>query len=109
MHALTIGFDLVSSVQTLGRGTEEDMRKLFVAVLFAAGFAGIGSAQAWNGWSGCGVGCHATWRGECVVDGWETATPISPRNQCPVGTIARPPCPYGYVWRPRSHACFALN
>jgi hypothetical protein len=87
------------------------MKKLFVAVLFVAGVAGIGSAHAgglWNGWGGCGVGCHATWNGQCVVDGWESGAPIAP-NQCPVGTFARPPCPFGYVWRPRSHACFALN
>jgi hypothetical protein len=83
------------------------MRKLFVAVLFAAGFAGLGTAQAWDG---CGVGCHSTWfGGGCVVDGWETGTPVSPVNQCPVGTFARPPCPFGYVWRPRSHACFPLK
>jgi hypothetical protein len=100
-----IGFDLVSSADDPKGGTEENMKKLFVAVLFATGIAGIGSAQAWDG---CGVGCHATWRGQCVVDGWETATPIA-RNQCPVGTIARSSCPFGYVWRPRSHACFALN
>ena len=87
------------------RRREDNMRKLFVAVLFAAGAAGIGAAQAWDG---CGVGCHATWRGGCVVDGWETATPIA-RNQCPAGTIARPPCPYGYVWGKKYRACFAAN
>ena len=83
------------------------MRKLFVAVLFAAGVMGAGSAQAWDG---CGVGCHSTWfGGGCVVDGWETATPISPRNECPVTSRPRPRCPFGYVWRPRSQACLALN
>jgi len=83
------------------------MGKLFVAVLFAASVMGIGSARARDG---CGVGCHSAWfGGGCVVDGWETATPISPRNECPLGTRPRPPCPYGYVWRARSKACFALN
>ena len=82
------------------------MKKLFAAVLFAATVAGLGTAQAWYG---CGVGCHAARLGGCVVDGWETATPVAPRNQCPVGTFARPHCPYGYVWRTKYHACFAAN
>jgi hypothetical protein len=85
------------------------MKKLFVAVLLGvlgAGGAGLSAAQAWDG---CGVGCHATWfGGGCVVDGWETATPIG-RNECPAGVQPRPNCPYGYVWRNRYHACFAAK
>ena len=83
------------------------MKKLFVAVLFAAGVMGIGSAQAWDG---CGVGCHSTWfGGGCVVDGWETGTAVSPRNECPVNAKPRASCPFGYTWRPRSQACFPLK
>jgi hypothetical protein len=82
------------------------MKKLFVAVLFAAGVAGLGTAQAWDG---CGVGCHTAPLGGCVVDGWETATPISPRNECPVYAVPRPSCPFGYVWRNKYRACFAAN
>ena len=81
------------------------MKRLFVAVLLSASFAGVGAAWAWDG---CGVGCHAALLGGCVVDGWETATPIA-RNECPVGVRPRPPCPYGYVWRNRYHACFAAK
>ena len=70
-----------------------------LAVLATGCFAFVGPAKAF-----CGPGCHISLYGACVVDGWGTV-----RNECPAGTRPRPPCPYGYVWRPRSHACFALN
>jgi len=51
----------------------------------------------------CGPGCHMTISGACVVDGWGTGANI--RNECPVTTRPRPPCPIGYEWRPRQQAC----
>jgi hypothetical protein len=48
----------------------------------------------------CGPGCHLTLYGACVVDGWGAV-----RNECPVTTRPRPPCPIGYEWKPRQQAC----
>ena len=52
---------------------------------------------------GCGPGCHSTISGGCVVDGWGTGAKVW--NECPVTTRPRPPCPIGYVWKPRQRAC----
>jgi hypothetical protein len=76
------------------------MRKLFVAVLLAGSVLAMGAAKAWDGWSGCGPGCHSTISGACVVDGWGTV-----RNECPAGSRPLPPCPYGTRWR--HGACIA--
>jgi hypothetical protein len=78
------------------------MRILFVTILLVASLAGFGYANAADG---CGVGCHATASGACVVDGWGT---VPVRNECPAGARPRPPCPGGwyYVWRKRYQACF---
>lgn len=76
------------------------MKKLFAAVLFVAGLSGFAAANAADG---CGVGCHSTFNGECVVDGWGLM-PAGIRNECPVGAKATPRCPRGFVWKFR--ACF---
>ena len=67
------------------------MRSLFVAVLIAGSVSFFGLANAADG---CGVGCHATLYGACVVDGWGTV-----RNECPAGSHPRPPCPPDMRWR----------
>jgi hypothetical protein len=74
------------------------MRTLF-GILFAAVLASLSPAAAADG---CGVGCHATASGACVIDGWGRST-IS--NECPVTTRPRPPCPFGYVWSRSFGAC----
>jgi hypothetical protein len=79
------------------------MRTFLIAALFAI-VPSIGPASAADG---CGPGCHTTPGGACVVDGWGARAPI--RNECPAGAHSRPPCGFGYVWRPRTQACFALN
>lgn len=78
------------------------MKSLLVAALLAGAVLGFTGANAADG---CGIGCHATVSGACVVDGWGTA-PI--RNECPAGARPRPPCSggYYYVWRKRYQACF---
>ena len=64
--------------------------------------ATIGTARAADG---CGIGCHATWAGACVVDGWGTGAPV--RNECPATSRPRPPCGGGdFVWDKRKKACF---
>ncbi len=74
---------------------------LFAFLLTTASF--IFSQANAEGW--CGPGCHSTLYGACVVNGWGgVGVPASLLNECPVGTRARPPCPYGYVWRYRT--CF---
>jgi hypothetical protein len=77
------------------------MRSLFAAVLFAAGFASAGIANATET---CGPGCHSAPNGGCVVDGWGTGARVW--NECPAGARPRPPCGPDYVWRPRLRACF---
>jgi hypothetical protein len=77
------------------------MRKLFMAVLFAASVTGFGTADAAGG---CGAGCYTAPRGGCVVNGWGTAATTGISNECPVWTRPRPPCPYGYSWK--FGACF---
>ena len=67
------------------------MRKLFVATVLAAAISAVWMSRAD---AGCGPGCHMTWEGACVVDGWGTV-----RNECPVPNRPMPPCPYGYSWR----------
>jgi hypothetical protein len=69
------------------------VKNLFVAVLLAGSLSMFGAAYAADG---CGPGCHATWEGECVIDGW---TRGAAPNECPVTTRLRPPCRPGYVWR----------
>jgi hypothetical protein len=79
------------------------MRTFLIAALFAI-VPSIGPANAADG---CGPGCHSTPGGACVVDGWSTGAPIW--NECPAGAHPRPPCGYGYVWRPRMRACFPAD
>jgi hypothetical protein len=67
------------------------MRSLLVTVLIAGGVLLYYSATAA---AGCGPGCHMTLYGACVVDGWGTV-----RNECPVPSQPRPPCPIGLQWR----------
>ena len=75
------------------------MRSLFVTGLIAAGvllyYATAASA-------GCGPGCHMSALGACVVDGWGTV-----RNECPVPSQPRPPCPVGLKWK--HGACMAID
>jgi hypothetical protein len=75
--------------------------------LIAALFAIVPSIGPTNAADGCGPGCRSTSGGACVVDGWGTGAAIW--NECPVGAHARPPCGYGYDWRPRMRACFAAK
>jgi hypothetical protein len=67
------------------------MRTLFVAALIAGSVSFFGLANAADG---CGVGCHTSISGACVVDGWGTV-----RNECPAGSHPRPPCPRDMRWR----------
>jgi hypothetical protein len=69
------------------------MRKLLVAVLFAASISVFGLANAADG---CGPGCHSTPSGACIVDGWGTP---GVRNECPAGARSRPPCGPGYAFK----------
>jgi hypothetical protein len=61
------------------------MRSVLTAIVIAGSILFFGSARAWVG---CGVGCHASASGACVVDGWGRV-----RNECPAGNHPRPPCP----------------
>ena len=70
------------------------------AILLAVILSSFIPAAAANG---CGPGCHSTISGGCVVDGWGTGARVW--NECPVTTRPRPPCPIGYVWKPRQRAC----
>ena len=70
------------------------------AFLFAVALLGMGPASAANS---CGPGCHSTISGACVVDGWGTGAKV--RNECPITTRPRPPCPLGFIWKPRWQAC----
>jgi hypothetical protein len=79
------------------------MKTFLIAALFAI-VPSIGPANAAGG---CGPGCYSTPSGACVVDGWGTGAAIW--NECPAGAHARPPCAYGYDWRPRMRACFAAK
>ena len=67
------------------------MRSLFVTGLIAAGALLAWSAAAD---AGCGPGCHVSLYGACVVDGWGTV-----RNECPVPSQPRPPCPFGFRFK----------
>jgi hypothetical protein len=73
------------------------MRKLFAAILLAGSVLSLGLATA-NAADGCGPGCHATFMGACVVDGWGLMSP-GVRNECPAGAQASPRCPFGFVRR----------
>jgi hypothetical protein len=77
------------------------MTRIFTALLLASALAGIGPANAADG---CGIGCHATIRGACVVDGWEVGA--ATWNECPAVARPRPPCGEGYVWHKSLRACF---
>ena len=70
------------------------------AVLFAVTLCSLSPATAADG---CGPGCHATISGACVVDGWGTGAKV--RNECPVTSRPRPPCPFGFIWKPGFRAC----
>ena len=61
------------------------MRSVLTAIVIAGSIMFFGPALAWDG---CGVGCHATASGACVVDAWGRT-----RNECPAGNFPRPPCP----------------
>ena len=69
-------------------------------VFFAVILTNIGPATAADG---CGAGSHATIAGACVVDGWGTGAKVW--NESPVTTRPRPPCPLGFIWKPRFRAC----
>lgn len=75
--------------------------RTFLAVLVASVIPVIGPALAADG---CGVGCHATAMGACVVDGWGTGARVW--NECPASSRPRPPCGGDYVWSKRKRACF---
>jgi hypothetical protein len=77
------------------------MRKLFAAVLFASSLLSLTAARATGEW--CGVGCHATLQGACVVDGWGFLPPGT-TNECPAGARTTPRCPRGFAWKFK--ACF---
>lgn len=81
------------------------MKIHFVTVLLAGTLGFVASPGGAKAADGCGVGCHATVSGACVVDGWGT---VALRNECPAGARPRPPCSGGfyYVWRKRNQACF---
>jgi hypothetical protein len=78
------------------------MRKLFAAILLAGGVLGFGLASA-RAPDGCGPGCHSTFMGTCVVDGWGFMPPGA-RNECLAGAHASPRCPPGFAWKYK--ACF---
>jgi hypothetical protein len=61
------------------------MRSVLTAIVITGSILLFGPARAWDG---CGVGCHASISGACVVDGWGAV-----RNECPAGSRPRPPCP----------------
>jgi hypothetical protein len=63
------------------------MRKFFVAVLLAGAVLAVYVSRAE---AGCGPGCHMTFQGACVVDGWGTV-----RNECPATSRPMRPCPFG--------------
>jgi hypothetical protein len=67
------------------------LRSLFAAVLIAGSIFTFRAAYAWGG---CGVGCHVSISGACVVDGWGSV-----RNECPAGSRPMPPCPRGLRFR----------
>lgn len=74
------------------------LKKLILAIMFITGLA----LEAANAADGCGVGCHGTVYGACVVDGWTVG--VFP-NECPAAAAAlsRQLCPRGYILR--SGAC----
>lgn len=61
------------------------MRSVLTATVIAGSILFFGPALAWDG---CGVGCHTSASGACVVDGWGKV-----RNECPASNHPRPPCP----------------
>ena len=67
------------------------MRSVLTAIVITGSILLFGSAYAADG---CGVGCHTSSSGACVVDGWGTV-----RNECPAGNRPHPPCPYDMRWR----------
>ncbi|WP_430650076.1 GCG_CRPN prefix-to-repeats domain-containing protein [Bradyrhizobium ivorense] len=78
------------------------MKTSLLACLTAVALLGYSPAHAADG---CGVGCHATVAGACVIDGWGTPG-LRVRNQCPATTRPRPPCGGGgFVWRRDWQAC----
>ncbi|MHC2338504.1 GCG_CRPN prefix-to-repeats domain-containing protein [Bradyrhizobium sp. USDA 4454] len=77
------------------------MRGCLLAILTAAALFGWAPAKAADG---CGVGCHATVNGACVIDGWGTGARVW--NECPATSRPRPPCGgHGFVWRRDFKAC----
>jgi hypothetical protein len=72
--------------------------------LIAAVFAIVSSISGAHAADGCGIGCHATPMGACVIDGWGTGARVW--NECPATSRSRPPCGPGYIWRPTFRACF---
>lgn len=61
------------------------MRSVMTAIVITGTLLLFGPARAWDG---CGVGCHTSISGACVVDGWGKV-----RNECPAGSHPLPPCP----------------
>ncbi|TWC01141.1 hypothetical protein FBZ93_104418 [Bradyrhizobium macuxiense] len=77
------------------------MKACLLAVLTTAALLGLTPANAADG---CGVGCHSTAYGACVIDGWGTGARV--RNECPATSRPRPPCGgRGYIWRRDLQAC----
>uniref|UniRef100_UPI000A0658A2 hypothetical protein n=1 Tax=Bradyrhizobium sp. (strain ORS 278) TaxID=114615 RepID=UPI000A0658A2 len=76
------------------------MRLMFLAAVLM-GLAAEGTTAIAN--ESCGPGCHVARNGGCVVDGWETGSPVW--NECPAGTRPRPPCGAGYRWSRQARAC----
>lgn len=75
------------------------MRARLLVLAFVAVLPATSAVAA----DGCGVGCHSTISGACVVDGWGTGAHVW--NACPVTSRARPPCGPGYVWHRAKRAC----
>ncbi|MGY4475466.1 GCG_CRPN prefix-to-repeats domain-containing protein [Bradyrhizobium sp. USDA 3364] len=76
------------------------MKACLLAVLTAGAFLGWSPANAAEG---CGIGCHRSLYGACVIDGWGNPRI---RNECPATSRPRPPCGGGgFVWRRDLQAC----
>jgi hypothetical protein len=81
------------------------MKAVFIPVLFATILATtLATTDVASAFDECGLGCHPTIYGVCVVDGWGSGARVW--NECPAGSRPRPPCPSGYVWRRSMRACF---
>ena len=80
------------------------MRSIALAALLSSACLFASPASAMDG---CGVGCHSTVSGSCVVDGWESGAVRW--NECPAGAQSRPPCYQFYTWRKHSKLCMRID